>query len=100
MTNTKPAVTPAAVTVAVAANPAKYAETARFTVVKDAGKRGASAQRFAAYGGVGATFTLAAYLDACLALQPEEPRHRWRADITWDLKRGFIAVAEDAPKAE
>lgn len=82
-----------AVSVAVApANPAKFPESATFRVLKDAGKRGASAARFAAYGGVGATFTLGAYLDACLALQPEEPRHRWRADISWDLKRGFIEL--------
>lgn len=76
-----------------AAKPAAYAEAAIITVVKAAGKRGQSAARFAAYGPVDSTTTVKAYLDACLALQPDEPRYRWRADLAWDVKRGFITVA-------
>jgi hypothetical protein len=77
----------------VAVKPAAYPESAVITVVKAAGKRGKSAARFAAYGPVGATITVKAYLDACLALEPDEPRYRWRADLAWDLKRGFITIA-------
>lgn len=77
----------------VAVKPAAYAESAIITVVKAAGKRGVSAARFAAYGPVGGSTTVKAYLDACLALQPDEPRYRWRADLAWDVKRGFITIA-------
>lgn len=95
----KPATTPAP----VASAPVKvatYPETAQFRVLKANPKRGASAARYALYGPVGTVFTLGAYLDACLVLQPEEPRYRWRADIAWDInpKRGFIEYV--APKAE
>lgn len=96
MSATKVAATPVAAAPAPAAHPVKaavYAETAVITVVKLAGKRGASAARFAAYGPVGNTLTVGAYLDACLKLQPDEPRYRWRADLAWDLKRGFISIA-------
>lgn len=85
--------TPAPIVVAPARKAAVYAESATITVLKDAGKKGASAARFAAYGKVGATTTVKSYLDACLALQPTEPRHRWRADLAWDVKRGFISIA-------
>lgn len=87
----KPAVASPAVSVAV--KPAAYPESAVITVVKAAGKRGVSAARFAAYGPVGGTTTVKAYLDACLALQPNEPRYRWRADLAWDVQRGFITIA-------
>jgi len=99
MSSSKPASSPVvSAPVAHPANPAKFAETQVFRVLKANPKRGASAKRYDAYGKVGETFTLGAYLDACAKLQPEEPRHRWRADITWDLKRGFIEAVE-APKA-
>lgn len=73
-----------------AAKAATFPESAKFRLLKANPKRGASGARYALYGAVGNEFTLGAYLDACLALQPEEPRYRWRADIAWDLKRGFI----------
>lgn len=75
--------------------PAKYAETATVTLVSATNpKRAASAKRFALYGAKpGATTTVKAYLDGCLALQPDEPRYRWRADLAWDVKHGFITVA-------
>lgn len=88
----------AATTIAHPVKAAKYAETDVVTLVKAAGKRGASAARFALYGAKpGDTITVAAYLDGCLALHADEPRYRWRADLAWDLKRGFITVEE--PKA-
>ena len=77
---------------------AKYAETDVITVLPKGEKnpkRGASALRFAAYK---TGMTVGAYLDACLALQPEESRYRWRADLAWDVKREYISVAP-APKA-
>jgi hypothetical protein len=95
MSNAKAVSAPAPVA-AAPAHPVKaavYAESATITVLKLAGKRGASAARFAAYGPVGNKITVGAYLDACLALQPDEPRYRWRADLAWDAKRGFISVA-------
>lgn len=82
---------------APAVKAATYPESAQFRLLKANPKRGASGARYALYGKVGDTFTLGAYLDACLALQPDEPRYRWRADIAWDLKRGFI---EPVPAAE
>lgn len=80
-----------------AVTPAKYAESDIITLLVEKNpKRAASALRFAAYR---SGMTVAAYLDACLALQPDEPRYRWRADLAWDVKHGFISVAP-APKAE
>lgn len=90
----------ATATKTVAAHPvreAKYAETDVITVLPKGEKnpkRGASALRFAAYK---TGMTVGAYLDACAALQPEESRYRWRADLAWDVKREFISVAP-APK--
>jgi hypothetical protein len=63
-------------------------------------KRAASAKRYAIYLQERKTpLTVKEYLDACLVLQPEEPRHRWRADLTWDTQREFIEVVP-APAAE
>lgn len=80
-------------TPAAPVKPATYTE-AQIITVTDKGavnpKRGASAKRYAAYA---TGMTVAAYLDACLAIQPDEPRYRWRADLAWDVKRGFITVA-------
>lgn len=89
---TKPVVAAAAT---VAVKPAAYPETATITLVAPANpKRAASAKRFALYGAKpGATTTVKAYLDGCLALHADEPRYRWRADLAWDLKRGFITIA-------
>lgn len=80
---------------ASAAKAARYSETAVITLVAAANpKRAASAKRFALYGGVaGATITVGAYLDACLVLDSENPRYRWRADLAWDLARGYITIA-------
>lgn len=86
----KPVATPAPAAPSVAVKAATYPESAKFRLLKANPKRGASAARYALYGAVGSEFTLGAYLDGCLALQPDEPRYRWRADIAWDLKRGFI----------
>jgi hypothetical protein len=90
---------PVAATKTVAAahpvRPAKYPESATVTLVATANpKRAASAKRFALYGAkAGDKTTIKAYLDGCLALQPDEPRYRWRADIAWDVKHGFVTVA-------
>lgn len=76
----------------VVAKPATYAETDVITLVAEKNpKRGASAKRFAAYK---TGMTVGAYLDACAALQPDEPRYRWRADLAWDVKRGFVTVSK------
>lgn len=72
---------------------ATYPETATVTVVKANPKRGASAKRYDLYGGVGATITVKAYLDACKAAAPDEERGRWRSDLAWDVARGFITIA-------
>lgn len=79
----------------VAVKAARYNEAATITLVAEANpKRAASALRFAQYGKAkGDTTTVKAYLDACQALQPDEPRYRWRADLDWDVKRGFITIA-------
>lgn len=96
-----PAATPAA-TVSVAVTPTKAARypEAHVITVLDKGKanpkRAASAKRYALYLAT-PDLTVGAYLDGCLALQPDEPRYRWRADLDWDVKRGFIAVS--APSA-
>lgn len=92
MSNAKSAA-PAVSVVAVKA--ARYSEAAVITLQAEANpKRAASALRFAQYGKAkGDTTTVKAYLDACQALQPDEPRYRWRADLDWDLKRGFITIA-------
>lgn len=93
MTNSpKSAAAPAS---AVAVKVARYNEAATITLLAEANpKRAASARRFAQYGKAkGDTTTVKAYLDACQALQPDEPRYRWRADLDWDVKRGFITVA-------
>lgn len=81
---------PVAAPASVAVKAATYPESAKFRLLKANPKRGASGARYALYGAVGSEFTLGEYLDKCLVLQPEEPRYRWRADIAWDLKRGFI----------
>jgi hypothetical protein len=88
-----------AVTKPAAAKPAKFAETDVVTLVAEKNpKRAASAKRFALYGAKpGDTITVAAYLDGCAKLHADEPRYRWRADLAWDVARGFITVA---PKAE
>lgn len=74
---------------------ARFSEGATITLLAAANpKKAASAKRFAGYGSkVGDTTTVKAYLDHCLAVQPDEPRYRWRADLAWDVKRGFITVA-------
>lgn len=85
----------------VAVKPAKYPETAVITLT-DKGKAGnpkraASAKRYQLYldaAKAGTPLTVGAYLDGCLALHADEPRYRWRADLTWDLQRGFITVGE------
>ncbi len=59
-------------------------------------KRGAAALRYNLYlaaAAAGTPLTIAAYLAACVPLNPSEPAYRWRADISWDLKRGFITLA-------
>ena len=92
MTATKTVSTPAP----AQAKPATYAETDVITVLPKGQKnpkRGASALRFASYK---TGMTVGAYLDACAAIQPDEPRYRWRADLAWDSKREYISVA---PKA-
>lgn len=81
----------------VAVKAARFPETATITLTEKGvpnPKRAASAKRFACYGSaVGATTTVKEYLDACAQLQPDEPRYRWRADLDWDVKRGFITIA-------
>lgn len=74
---------------------AKFPETATITLVADKNpKRAASAKRFALYGKAkGDTTTVKAYLDGCAELHADEPRYRWRADLAWDLQRGFIEIA-------
>lgn len=60
-------------------------------------KRAASAKRYAIYlQERSAPLTVKEYLDACLVLQPEEPRYRWRADLAWDVAREFIEVVPAA----
>jgi hypothetical protein len=63
---------------------AKFPATAKVTVLKDPGKRGASALRFALYGGVGATTTVGDYVKA--AGKYGYP------DLAWDLAREFIKI--------
>lgn len=83
----------------VAVKPAKYPESATI-VLTDKGaagnpKRAASAKRYQVYITYRAakkTLTVKDYLDECLKLQPDEPRGRWRADLSWDLARGWIEV--------
>ena len=79
----------------VAAKAAKYGEAMTITLVAEKNpKRAASAKRFALYGDKkGATTTVAAYLDGCAKLHPDEARGRWRADLSWDLARKYITVA-------
>lgn len=88
---------PAASAVSVAVKAARYPETAIITLTEKGcpnPKRAASAKRFAGYGSKpGDTVTVKDYLDHCVSCQPDEPRYRWRADLDWDVKRGFITIA-------
>ena len=87
-------------TVAVAAPKRTYTEDMVITVLKTANpKRAASAARYALYLAPrpdGKPLTVREYLDGCLALHPDEPRYRWRADLAWDEKREFITVTAPA----
>lgn len=111
MANQAPAKAPAiaapvtvAAPVAAPVKAATYPEANVITLtVKGAAgnpKRGKSAPRYAVYLAAraeGRPLTVAAYLDATHAITPDEPRYRWRADLAWDVKHGFITVA--APSA-
>jgi hypothetical protein len=93
MTKTNIAAPAAEATVAVAAK-RTYSEDMVITLIKaENPKRAASAKRYGLYK---TGMTVKDYLDGCLALHPEEPRYRWRADLAWDEKREFISVAPAA----
>ena len=81
--------------IAVAVTKKQYTEDMVITVLRTTNpKRAASALRYAVYLAERAEpLTVKAYLDACAALHPDEPRGRWRADLAWDEKREFITVA-------
>lgn len=67
----------------------RYPESAVITLRRpDNPKSGASADRFALYR---SGMTVGEYLDRCHAIQGE--RNRWRADLAWDVERGFISVS-------
>lgn len=73
------------------AKQATYSEQAKIKLLQPTNpKRGASAKRYACYRD---GMTVKEYLDACEKVQPDEPRHRWRADLAWDMKRKYIEVA-------
>lgn len=81
--NPAPAATPAP---AKAGRAPTYPGAAVITVVAANPKSGASRARYALYGAPGNTLTVAAYLAA----------GGRRADIAWDVARGFITVAAPA----
>lgn len=76
---------------------AKFPESAVITVTdkgKTNPKRAASAKRYALYLAPRKTpLTVKDYLDGCAELHADEPRYRWRADLAWDIARGYITVA-------